>query len=95
MLRIWNLMKVNIFTNNFQNFVTNTVDTALKNFWYHPMQELILSEKADFQLARTKVLFKSKIVSFQLVEYSRTANYNRSVYLQSLFTYHYSSREHM
>ena len=33
-------------------------DTVIKNLWYLPIQEFVLSENAGFQLARTKILLK-------------------------------------
>ena len=57
-----------------------------------PIQEFVLSENADLklfvvsenaalQLAKTEILFKSKIVSFQLVEYPSLSGLIRSAYL--------------
>ena len=41
-------------------------DIVIKNLWYPPIQEFVVSENAGFQLAKTEILLKSKIVSFQL-----------------------------
>ena len=62
-------------------------DTARRNFWYPPIQEFIISENAGFQLAKTEILFKSKIVSFQIVKYSISSDFTRSWYFPLEFIY--------
>ena len=76
------------FQECFPNFCNGSLaDTVIKNLWYRPIQEFVSSENVGFQPAKTEILFQSKIISFQLVEYSRSSDFIRSVYLLLQFIY--------
>ena len=51
------------------------IDNVIKNLSYPPIQD-----NAGFQLATTKILFKSKIISSQRVEYSSSSAFIRTAY---------------
>ena len=52
-----------------------------------------LSENAGLQLTKTEILFKSKAVSDQFVEFSSTSNFIRFTYPLLPFTYRHLNRD--
>ena len=45
----------------FSQMFSKAADTVIKNLWYLPIQEFILSENTGFQLAKTKTLLKQRL----------------------------------
>ena len=45
----------------FSQMFYKAADTVIKNLWYLPIQEFILSENTGFQLAKTKTLLKQRL----------------------------------
>ena len=76
----------------FPKFCNECIADAVMNLWYPSIQEFVLSENAGSQLAKTdkiltKIVFKSKTVSCQFVEYSSASNFIRSTYVLYIHTF--------
>ena len=68
-------------------------DNVIKNLSYPSIHEFVLTEYKGFQLATTGILLRSKISSFQLVEYSSSSGFIRYAYLRLQFTYPHLRKE--